>query len=63
MGNMGSAHLLVEVNVSCKFEGNPSISQGVIEQTDIMCIITYANKFPYIILLTATDQYFSISGV
>ena len=26
-------------------------------------LITYANKFPYIILLTATDQYFSISGV
>ena len=25
--------------------------------------ITYANKFPYIILLTSTDQYFSISGV
>jgi len=25
--------------------------------------ITYANKFPYIILLTATDQYFLISGV
>ena len=24
-------------------------------------IITYANKFPYIILLTETDQYFSKS--
>jgi len=31
MGNMGSAHPLVEVNVSFKFEGNPSISKGVIE--------------------------------
>jgi len=29
---MGSAHCLVEVNVSFKFEGNPSISKGVIEQ-------------------------------
>ena len=28
MGNMGSAHPLVEVNVSFKFEGNPSISKG-----------------------------------
>jgi len=35
MGNMGSAHLLVEVNVSFKFEGNPSISKGVIERTPI----------------------------
>ena len=35
MGNMGSAHPLVEVNVSFKFEGNPSISKGVIEQTRI----------------------------
>jgi len=35
MGNMGSAHLLVEVNVSFKFEGNPSISKGVIERTRI----------------------------
>ena len=35
MGNMGSAHLLVEVNVSFKFEGNPSISIGVIERTRI----------------------------
>jgi len=32
MGNMGSAHPLVEVNVSFKFEGNPSISKRVIEQ-------------------------------
>ena len=32
---MGSAHPLVEVNVSFKFEGNPSISQGVIERTRI----------------------------
>jgi len=35
MGNIGSAHPLVEVNVSFKFEGNPSISKGVIEWTRI----------------------------
>ena len=35
MSNMGSAHPLVEVNVSFKFEGNPSISKGVIERTRI----------------------------
>jgi len=35
MGNMSSAHPLVEVNVSFKFEGNPSISKGVIERTRI----------------------------
>ena len=35
MGNMSSAHSLVEVNVSFKFEGNPSISKGVIERTRI----------------------------
>ena len=35
MGNMGSAHPLVEVNVLFKFEGNPSISKGVIERTRI----------------------------
>jgi len=35
MDNMGSAHPLVEVNVSFKFEGNPSISKGVIERTRI----------------------------
>ena len=35
MGNKGSAHPLVEVNVSFKFEGNPSISEGVIERTRI----------------------------
>ena len=35
MGNMGSANPLVEVNVSLKFEGNPSISKGVIERTQI----------------------------
>jgi len=35
MGNMDSAHPLVEVNVSYKFEGNPSISKGVIERTRI----------------------------
>jgi len=35
MGNMGSAHPLVGVNVSFKFEGNPSISKEVIERTRI----------------------------
>ena len=35
MGNMDSAHPLVEVNVSLKFEGNPSISKGFIERTGI----------------------------
>jgi len=35
MGNMGSAHPLVEVIVSFKFEGNPSISKGVLELTRI----------------------------
>ena len=35
MGNMGSAHPLVEVNVSFKFEVNPFISKGVIERTRI----------------------------
>jgi len=32
---MGSAHPLIEVNVSFKFEGNPSISKRVIERTQI----------------------------
>jgi len=35
MGNMGSAHPLIEVNLSFKFEGNPSITKGVIERTRI----------------------------
>jgi len=35
MGHMGSAHSLVEVNVSFKFERNPSISKGVIKRTRI----------------------------
>ena len=35
IGNMGSAHPLVEVNVSFKFEGNPSISRGVKKRTQI----------------------------
>ena len=35
MGNIGSAHPLIVVNVSFKFEGNPSISKGVIEGTRI----------------------------
>ena len=33
MDNMGCAHPLVEGDVSFKFEGNPSISKGFIEQT------------------------------
>jgi len=33
MDNMGSAQPLVEVNVAFKFEGNPSIGIGFIEQT------------------------------
>jgi len=33
MDNMGSAHPLVEVNVSVKFEGKPSIGIGLIERT------------------------------
>jgi len=33
MGNMGSAHPLLEVNVSAKFEENSSIGIGFIEQT------------------------------
>jgi len=35
MGNMDSAHPLVEVNVSFTYEGNPSISKGVLERTRI----------------------------
>jgi len=35
MDKMGYAHPLVEVNVSFKFEGNPSINKGVIERTRI----------------------------
>jgi len=35
MDNMGSAYPLVKVNVSFKFEDNPSISKGVIERTRI----------------------------
>ena len=34
MGNMGSAYPIVEVNVSFKFEGNPSISNGHKLETD-----------------------------
>jgi len=32
MGNMGSAHPLDEVNISAKFEENPSIYLGFIER-------------------------------
>jgi len=44
MGNMGFAHPLVEVNVSFKFEGNPSISNEVIERQNIMCNICLLNS-------------------
>ena len=47
MGNIGSAHPLVEVNVSYKFEGNPSISKGVIERHDIMCNICLFNIYTF----------------
>jgi hypothetical protein len=33
MGNMGSAHPLVEVNILAKFEENLSISEGLTERT------------------------------
>jgi len=33
--NMGSAHPLVGVNISAKFEENPSIGIGFIERTQI----------------------------
>jgi len=33
MGIMGSAHPLVEFNISAKFEENPSIAIGFIERT------------------------------
>jgi len=33
MSNMGSAHPLVEVNISAKFEENPLIGIGFIERT------------------------------
>ena len=35
MGNVVSAHPLVDMNVLFKFEVNPSISKGVIERTRI----------------------------
>jgi len=35
MGNVGSAHPLVEVNISAKFEENPSIGIGFIQRTQI----------------------------
>ena len=51
-------------NVDNIFDKKSSIINMVlIYKTNIQHIITYANKFPYIILLTSTDQYFSISGV
>jgi len=33
MDNMGSAHPLVEVNISAMFEENPSLGIGFIERT------------------------------
>jgi len=33
MGNMGSAHPLVEVNISAKIEENPSIGIGFKDRT------------------------------
>jgi len=33
MGNMGSAHPIVKVNISAKFEEIPSIGIGFIERT------------------------------
>jgi len=33
MANIGSEHTLVEVNISAKFEENPSIGIGFIERT------------------------------
>jgi len=33
MGNMDSAHPLVEVNISAKFKENPSFGIGLKEQT------------------------------
>jgi len=42
---MGSAHPLVEVNVSLKFEENPSISKGVIEQTQHNVKYLFVNIF------------------
>jgi len=35
IGNVGSAHPLVEVNISAKFEENPSIGKGFKERTKI----------------------------
>jgi len=35
MGNIGSAHPLVEMNISAKFEDNSSIGIGFIERTRI----------------------------
>jgi len=35
MGNMASAHPRIEVNITAKFEENPSIGIGCIERTRI----------------------------
>jgi len=43
--NMGSAHPLVEVNVSFKFEENPSIRKGVIERTRHNVYYLFVNIF------------------
>jgi len=52
MGNMGSAHPLVKVNVSFKFEGNPSIGIGFIERTCEMSNIYLSNTLPLTVTLT-----------
>ena len=51
---MGSAHPLVEVNVSFKFEGNPSISKGVIERTQHNVYYCLLNICPVTVTLTLT---------
>jgi len=52
MGNMGSAHPLVEVNLSFKFEENLSISKGILEWIDIMGTICLLNIWPLTVTLT-----------
>ena len=47
MDNLGSAHPLVEVNVSFKLEGNPSIGIGFIERTwhNVLYLFVYYLTF------------------
>jgi len=53
MGNMGSAHLHVEVNISAKFEENPSISVVLKEWTphngSYLKIYYWPNSSKYIV--------------